>query len=66
MLDFWKGGPARQWLKHGEGLDTERSNSFGDNFGTLLYKILFKWLRSLTRIFMSRGALRFLKDYFTG
>lgn len=64
--NFWKGCPARQWLKRGEGLDAERNDSFGDNCGILLYKIRPKWLRSLVRVFMWRGVLCFLMDYFTG
>lgn len=64
--NFWKGCPARQWLKRGEGLDAERNDSFGDNCGILLYKIRPKWLRSIVRIFMWRGVICFLMDYFTG
>lgn len=64
--NFWKGCPARRLLKKGEGLDAEKNDLVGDNCGILLYKIRPKWLRGLFRLFMWRGFICFLMDYFTG
>lgn len=64
--NFWNGCPARRWIKKGEGMDSEKNDSVGDNCGILLYNIRPKWLRAILRIFMWKGVLCFIFDYFTG
>lgn len=64
--NFWNGCPARRTIKRGQGLDAERNDLVGDNCGVALYRIRPKWLRSLVRLAMWRGAFCFVMDYFTG
>lgn len=64
--NFWKGCPARSFIKKGEGLDAEKNDLLGDNCGILLYNIRPKWLRGIVRFIMWRGVTCFVMDYFTG
>lgn len=64
--NFWKGCPARRYIKRGEGLDAEKNDLVGDNCGILLYNIRPKWLRNILRFLTWRGSVCFIMDYFTG